>query len=492
MNTILIKNALLLDGSGKPAEKADILIRGDKISVVDSLINYKASETIDAMGAYVAPGFIDIVNYSDRYLDIFFNPLQENFLRQGITTIIGGHGGFSLAPLLYGSLQSVRRWADVSKINVDWHSLSEFFKTMKKKSLGVNFGTLAGHATVRRALIGEPVFRDLTQSELKVFYSVFKRGLKDGAFGISLGLNNPQGVQASYFEIKNLADIVQKTNRIFSVNLKNDKDELIESFKKIIFLAKETGAKFLITNLKPLIGFEGAFWGILDLIDANSANAGIILSPSFIDGRTMLLSDFLPQWLKKLSKEEILEQIKNLETRKKILKDVKELDWNMIITNAPGNEYLAGKSLKEFSLNRDLDAKEGFLELLKITDLRTEVLLKDVNFKELVKSLSWKEVMISSGSMPAALLQQSFLKFLELCDKEGVMPIEEAVRKITFMPAKVIGLEKRGEIKNGYFADLVIFKDAEIKEVIVNGKRAIKDGQLQNIFNGTILKHVSI
>src|SRR3989344_3676031 len=162
---ILIKQAQIADGTGKPLYRSDILIDGAKISAIGSFTQKKADIIIDGLGLIATPGFIDVNSNSDHYLSLFTNPHQKDFLLQGITTIIGGQCGSSLAPLLYGSLVSISRWASTDLVNVDWHTLAEFFKVLKKMKLGVNFGTLTGHSTIRRDLVGDEI-RDLTQTEM--------------------------------------------------------------------------------------------------------------------------------------------------------------------------------------------------------------------------------------------------------------------------------------------------------------------------------------
>ena len=130
--TILIKNILLIDGANRPAVKADVLVKNERIAAMGYFPGYKATEIIDGMGAYLAPGFIDINASSDLYLTLFSNPSQKDFLFQGITTIIGGQGGISLAPLLYGSLDLNKFYANPYKINVDWQTMEEFLKTINR------------------------------------------------------------------------------------------------------------------------------------------------------------------------------------------------------------------------------------------------------------------------------------------------------------------------------------------------------------------------
>jgi len=166
--TTLIKNVQLVDGSGKPAFKADVLVRNEKISAIGNFPSYQAHDTIEGLGSYLAPGFIDINANADHYLTLFSSPSQKDSLLDGVTTIIGGQCGASLAPLLYGSLESIKEWADIGKLNIGWHTVKEFLDILSKFKFGVNFGTLAGHYTIRQAIIGNSK-RDLSGNELKVF-----------------------------------------------------------------------------------------------------------------------------------------------------------------------------------------------------------------------------------------------------------------------------------------------------------------------------------
>lgn len=385
MQTILVKNARLIDGIGGPAAKADVLIKKNKISAISESINYKAGEIIDAMGAYLAPGFVDINNSADRSLDIFSDSYCGDILKQGITSVIGGHNGFSLAPLIYGSLEAIRPWADIRKINVNWHSLPDFFRVFKNRRFSVNFGTFLGHTTVRFDVVYDAykmVFRNLTQNEIAVLNFVMGKNLNPpaggGAFGISIGLDNPLVSEISYFEIKKMAEAVAKSGTLLSYNLKDNKDGIVDSVKKAVFLAKETGVKIMFNNFKP---HPEAF----DLIEKNSNSV-------------------------------------------------------------------------DFCFCADLN---------------------DDYSEENYKLLRSDQTLISSGS---------FRKFLELVENEKIMPVEEAVKKLSSLPASKLKFKKRGLIKEGYFADMVLFKDAKIYEVILNGERAVKDEKFQEISAGGILK----
>lgn len=476
--TTLIKNIQLIDGSGRPAFKADVLVKKEKIHAIGSFSRYQANEIIDGMGAYLSPGFIDINTESDRNLDIFSNPNQQNLLIQGITTIIGGQYGLSLAPLIYGSLESIKEWADIRKINVNWRTVAEFLKVMGQRRLGVNFGTLAGHTTIRQALAGETT-KDLSRNELKVFGLILEKSLKNGAFGFSTGLGSIHSNQTSYSEIKALVEITAKYKGLYASSLRNEKNKLLSSVNEAVEIAKETGAKVLINNFKPLIGYGKNYEMALELIGKNTDKADIYFDIRPSDASAVLIYEFLPEWSKKDGRETMLKNIKTLNLRKKILKELPRVKGEeIIILNAPTCKYLVGKSLKEFAKNRNLTIGEGLLKLMEITDFRATVSYKNVRFKKAVNALAHERAIISPN-----------IKFLELVEKEKIMPIEKAIYKITGLPATKLGLKNRGIIREGHFADLVIFRDAEIREVILNGERTVKNGIFQNILAGKMLKH---
>jgi N-acyl-D-amino-acid deacylase len=496
--TILIKNTQLLDGTGRPAVKADILIKKEKIYAVGSFPRYKANEVIDAMGAYCSPGFIDINTDSDHYLTLFSNPSQRDFALQGVTTIVGGQCGASLAPLLYGSLDSIKKWADIGKINVNWHTVNEFFQTMKKFPLGVNFGTFVGHTTIKQDLTNNETSRDLSKNELRIYNLILERALKDGAFGISFGLGYAENQKTSYSEIKALAETATKHKGLCAVHLRNEKRGLLASVNEIIDIAKETGAKILISHFRPLIGYLKDYQEALELINKNSDKADIYFDIYPFDVSTILAHAFLPEWLQKEEERTILKDIETPGLREKILKELPRLKGEeIVIINAPKHEYLVGKSLKEFSQNRNLNIAEGLLELMKLTDFRAVVFYKNISLKKTVQALTHERAIIASNSacfkeekvIKPERSCKTFAKFLELTEKEKILPLEKAIHKITGLPAQRLGLKDRGLIRDNYFADLVIFKDAEIREVILNGKRAVKEGQFQNILAGRVLKH---
>ena len=159
-------------------------------------------------------------------------------MRQGVTTIFGGMCGASLAPLIYGNLESFRKWGNTDGINVNWHSMSELLDAIDKRPLAVNFGTLVGHSTLRRAIAGDGS-RDLTKNELAVFKESVIHALEEGSFGLSTGLEYIHAHKTPYSELKFLTDIVKKFSGVYATHLRNTKEGIDESVAETIKLARE-------------------------------------------------------------------------------------------------------------------------------------------------------------------------------------------------------------------------------------------------------------
>ncbi len=211
---------------------------------------------------------------------------------------------------------------------------------------------------------------------------------------------------------------------------------------------------------------------------------------------------FLPDWAQEGDREVMLKDIQTPGLKEKILRELPRLKGEeILIVSAPGHEYLIGKSLKEFSQNRELNIDEGLLDLMRLTNFRAVVFYKNISLKKVIKAITHDRAIVASNSAsfgePAGLKKvirpersyRTFIRLLELAEKEKILALETAIYKVTGLPAQRLGLKNRGLIRDGYFADLVIFKDAEIREVILNGQRVVRDGKFQNILAGKILRH---
>ena len=496
--SLLIKGVQVIDGEGRAPYKADVFLERNIIAAIGNLKNKEADETIDGLGNYLTPGFIDIDTDSDHYLDIFTNPAQSDFTSQGATTIIGGHCGASLAPLLYGTLEGIKKWADASQINVNWHTVEEFLKSLERIGLGVNFGTLVGHSTIRRALTNETE-RALTRKEMDVFKNILTKALSEGAFGLSTGLGYVQGRIAREEEIRELVKTLKSFDGIYSTHLRSQTDRLLTSVKETIKTASGTGVRVLISHLRPLRGYEDQFSKVLELIKSSAANASVHFDIYPHDTSIYPISSLLPREIQKRNTTVTIEYLKNKEDLKEIEQELGGLDPDTIwIAGAPRHEYLIGKTISEVAENLGVSPVKAILEVMKTTDLKATVFYRDINYDLLLQALADERAFIASNgnsAPPGKFMKHerssnTFPKFLEIVTKSNSLSLTQAVRKITSLPARYFDIKDRGVIKEGKIADLVILgkDDLKVRETVVGGKRVI-EGDLDR--KGAVLRHKS-
>ena len=478
---LLIKQVQIVDGSGAKPFFGDILINGQKIVAIGKNLSKKKAETvIDGLGLVAVPGFIDVNNDSDHHLSLFTNPGQKDFINQGITSIIGGQCGASLAPLMYGSLASIGQWVNADMVNVDWMSVRELRQVLSRIELGVNFETLVGYSTIRRDLAGIEI-RDLTDSEIKVFISLLEQAIKDGALGLSTGLGFLDSKFVPYSELKKIVSVVAKMDRVYTTHLRDEKENLLRSIEETLLLSRETGVKTVISHFRPLKGCEKIFNEALSLIEKSLVDSNIYFDINPFTATIFPIHTYLPYWAQSERVEIMLENIKDPEKQKLISKELQNSNLQeLIVADARGQESLIGKSLLELSQNREKDIVSVTLEIMKSTKMKTMLMSKSLNIDLLLPLLAHPRSLIGSNSASLSPSRRSgelklervfstFTKYLEIVLGQGI-PMESAIKKITSFPAQIFGLKNRGIIKEGFIADIVLLKGGEVFNVIINGK----------------------
>ncbi len=500
---VLIKGAKIVDGNGTKAPyAADVLITGDTISAIGKFPGKKAEMTIDGLGLYLTPGFIDVNTDSDHHLSLFTNPEQQDFLLQGVTTIFGGHCGSSLAPLLYGSLDAIRKWTDTTQVNINWHTMAEFLKVLGSRKLGVNFGTLVGHSTIRRAIVGEDS-RDLTVPELAMFKKLIADSMAEGAFGFSTGLGYTHSRRVPYSEIKELVKAVAEKKGVYATHLRDEEEGLTASVAETIKIAEETGANTLISHFKPIIGFEHDYRKAMELIHRVAHEVNIHVDSYPFAETVVPIYTLLPRWAQIGNLEIMLSYLDNPDLRGRLLKDLAGINGNnILIAQAAGREYLLGKTVHQFADSHELSAPEALLKLMKLTGLRATVFYKNINLDVLAQNLERDQVLIASNgaSLPdlARVIKNerfsnTFPKFLEIVLRQKTLSLPQAIQKITSAPAGKFGLTNRGVVKEGNIADLNLISVkpgmVKVEHVFVNGRPAVQDRKMLGMLNGKVLKH---
>lgn len=515
---MLIKGGKIIDGSGKKMFSGDIRIEGEKIKEIGKLKPAKGEESINARAFYICPGFVDILNHSDAYVTLFDNPNQSSLLQQGITTILMGNCGSSLAPLVDGIfINSIQKWGDISKINVNWLGVGEYLNELKRHKFGLNIATQIGHSTIRRALVKNEA-RSLNTSEQEQLEYMIETGLREGAFGVSTGLAYSHGASATAKELRAVMNIVKKYNGLYSTHIRDEGTNFLDAVKETVSLAKETGVNTQVSHFKVT---EKDFWDkfpkALELVE-KTENINFDIYP--YNFTASVLYTFLPRWASSGGNATLMPAIKNQETRNRLEKEMKNDPYtygDMIVASGAISDIYFGRKIAEIAKNQDKQVEEVVLDLIMTSGNRLIVFnpaISGENIKLAVESkksfvssdgAGYKEGNVTSGRVVHPRYFGAMPKFLnKFVKNEKALSWEEAINKITFGPAQKIGLRNRGKLEKGYFADIVIFNPDEIKsnasitnpylypsginQIIVNGQTAIENNESKNNAGHVLVK----
>ncbi len=517
---ILIKNGIVIDGVGTPAYHADIAVKDGKIEKVGFLGEPSAKTTIDATGLFVAPGFIDINNASDRYWTLFSHPNAESLVRQGITTIIGGNCGSSLAPLTSGNIiLSIQKWADVKKIAVNWQTTREFFEEVKKRKLMLNFGTLVGHSTLRRGIVKDE-FRDLNSNEFSQMKHLLVNAIADGALGFSTGLNYSHAKIALSEEITGLLSVLAP-GKIYATHLRDEGSKLYESVVEAIETARKNKTNLEISHFKA-VGKSN--WSLfkksLDEIHM-AAESGMDINFDVYPytSTATVLYTLLPDWIAVGGRMKLVENLKNSGLRARAISEVKirESEFkDIIIASGEIDKIYIGKTIGSIAQNQGVGISEAIINLLTSAEGKLLVFWSSLSEENLIEALKSNfSIIVSDGAAAnlgdtkfgQLLHPRSFGSFTRVLGRyvreKNILSWEEAIKKMTALPALKMGLKNCGIIKNGYFADITIFNPETVKDlatyenpfqysqgihsVIINGHAAFSEGKIQNQSLGRLL-----
>ncbi|MEK7077241.1 MAG: amidohydrolase family protein, partial [Patescibacteria group bacterium] len=327
-----------------------------------------------------------------------------------------------------------------------------------------------------------------------------KRAMREGAFGFSTGLGYVHSRETPYAEIKMLAEIATSFHGVYSTHLRKSGPGVEDSVKETIKIFEETGVKTIVSHFLPLKGSEAEYGSALSLVENLPADADFHFDIYPFETTVLPLYTFLPLWVQNGGAEVMRSNISDKWLQPRIVKDFPEVEPNDIkVAQASGNAALVGKSLGDIMDMYSLVApREALLKLMLVTKLKASVFYKNVNSALVRKGLSSPRSFISSNAASIGKNRSmerierssaTFTKFLSLVEREGLMPLDEAIRKITAAPARTFNLMGRGEVKEGNFADLTGFKDGEIKFTVVNGSVAFQNGECTGARAGKPLRH---
>ncbi len=519
MFDVVIKNGTVIDGTGKKRFQADIGVKDEVVYEIGNLSDAPTKVVIDAMGKFVVPGFVDSGNHSDTHWTLFTDPSQESLIRQGVTTIIGGNCGSSLAPLINKeSIRSIQKWVSMDRVNIDWRTMGEFLAWMEKRTIGVNFATLVGHATLRRSFAHDES-RSLTKEERESIEKAIEGSMQEGALGLSSGLAYTHGRAGDEEEIYALARRVQSFSGIYTTHLRNEMSLFRDAVRETLEIAEKTNVKTHISHLKVLGRF---FWSAFDeALEDIELGAQIGSDVTFgvfpYTATGSVLYTLLPEWASRGGKGLMLARLRDPNTRRDIIEDLRRKQLNYSKISVSLTKSGVYDTLEGMAERQGVDPEEVILNLLLANDGRVIVFMDLISEENIRSALRSPYSLIATDGAGYSLKHKStgekvhprsFGAFPRVLGKyvreEGLLTWEDAIFKMTELPARTFGLRERGALREGYFADVVVFdpesicdkatfKDpyqyaTGIESVLINGQLVLNNGTFLEGRFGRILK----
>lgn len=524
MLDILIRNATIIDGTGAKKFRGDIGIKNNKIKGVGDLSDFQAEREIDGEDFCASPGFIDIQNHSDSYYTLFTQPHLESLVTQGITTIIGGNCGSSLAPLVEGTnIESIQKWINIKDVHVNWLYMKEFVVELEKKKIPLNFGTFVGHGTLRRGLIKDES-RKLSYEELKIMDGFLRLSLEQGAFGLSTGLAYTHAKLATAHEIIRLLKAVKDYSGSHAFHLRDEGDGFLNAFEEAIYIAEHSKVPLRISHLKAM---NNNNWdsmdkalGEIDRIN-QKGKVPIYFDIYPYDSVASVLYIFLPDWVTKGGKKQMLKRLSDKTTRQEIAQEMKRKQFDygkIIIANTRADRSFTGKSIAQLAQNQGVEEVEAIMNILIASQGQVIVFINNLSEEKIIQAMKNDFSVFASDG---AGYNSSYLKSNELVHprcfgafprvlgtyvrEKKVISWEKAIYKMTGLPAKILGLKDRGELKKGNRADITIFNPNTVADkstysnpfqysegieyVIINGQIVIDQGIENQVMAGEVLRH---
>ncbi|NHJ46633.1 MAG: D-aminoacylase [Asgard group archaeon] len=535
---IIIKNGKIIDGTGNPGFYSDIGIKDGKISILGKIKKEdKTSKIIDAKGLTISPGFIDIHSHSDYTIP--FEPLAPSSLHQGITTMVVGQCGASLAPVNPDKKELFDKEFSMAappglEFNVTWTLFSEYLDEMEKLGCSTNVAYLIGFGMVRLAAMGYED-RKPTDEELQKMKDYINDAMEAGAFGISTGLIYTPQVYAKTEEVLEIAKEVAKHNGLYFSHIRNESEHVIEAIQEVIDIVEKSGCVGGQIAHHKVAGKNN--WGkskdTLQLIEETNKRGISITCDQYPynRGATGLIS-LLPPWTHEGGMEKLIERLKDPKTKEKIRKDMlekpdyesfaKNSGWDCIYIASLESEKwmpIIGKSIDEITkeLGRD-DEFEVLCEIIIDEEAKVSMTIRSMNEEDISRIMKARYTMAGTDGVAIPLTgplahgkphPRYFGTYPRILGKyvreEQLMPIEQAIRKMTSFPAQRLGLFDRGILRKGNWADIVIFNEETIIDkatfldphqypigieyVIVNGEIVIEKGKhLENKPGKTLRK----
>jgi N-acyl-D-amino-acid deacylase len=496
---IVIRNARVVDGTGNPWFRADVGVRDGRIASVGDLSKATAYKTVDAANRVLAPGFIDVHTHVEGAVENI--PGGDNYLLDGVTSIVTGNCGGSDS------------------------NLADFFKRLEKLGLGLNVASLIGHNTVRREIMGTEN-RLATPEEIEKMQAMVEKGMRDGAVGFSTGLIYIPGTYSNTAEVVALAKAAAKHGGVYASHMRDEGEHVLEAITEAVTVGKEAGMPVELSHFKI---DTKTIWGTstksLALVEQfRREGVDVVVDQYPYDRSSTNLGVVLPTWALADGKEKIQERLKDPETRAKIKAEMKErlqrkgqddFSYATVARYAPDSSY-DGKTISEINVMKGREKtvdNEAETVLDLIAEGGAQMVYHSMGQEDMERILRYPNTAIGSDGgirefgvgVPHPRSYGTNARVLaEYVRNRKVITLEDAVRRMTSLPARTFRFRDRGEIREGLAADLVLFDPEKVQDkatypqphqysegfdlVLVNGVAVIEGGKLTGARPGKVLR----
>jgi dihydroorotase/N-acyl-D-amino-acid deacylase len=528
---IVIRGGRILDGTGNPWYSGDIAIANDRIVAMGKLNGANAKRVIDAKGMVVSPGFIDMLGQSETSLLIDNRSLSK--LSQGITTEITGEGG-TIAPQNELTIAAAQPWLDPYHLKIDWRTLEDYWLRLDKKGTPINIGTYVGAAQVREAILGD-VDRAPSVEELERMKALVAQAMQQGALGISTALIYPPGHYAKTEELIELARVAARYGGIYATHMRSEGLNEVAAVREALRIGQEAQLPVEIFHLK--VSGKSRAGGMIQIVrmiqEARDSGQDVTADMyPYVAGGTALASS-LPPWVADGGTEKLLARLRDPAVRQRIKTEMTatgERTWENLYLDAGGAtgvmvssvvnpelKQYTGKTVAEIAAQQKKDPLDALMDFVLADKGLTAALYFIASEDDLQTGLRqpWTSIGLDAGelSLDGPLFEPhthprafgSMPRFLGHYVRDlQLLPLEQAIRKITSLPAQREHLAGRGLLKEGFFADITIFDPGSILDkatytepaqlsqgvqcVLVNGQVAFENGKVTGAMGGRALK----
>jgi N-acyl-D-amino-acid deacylase len=499
---VIVKEGTIVDGSGAPPFRSDVGIRGERVASVSDLTGATARRIVDARGLTVSPGFIDVHTHSEE--ELLVNPKAESKIRQGVTTEILGMDGGSYEPAVFAQ--------ELSKL--------------EEKGIALNAGSFVGQGTVRGLVLGMSD-RAATKDEIERMRTLARSAFAEGALGISSGLEYTPGGFASLSEIADVANAMSGTKGIYATHMRNEDDRVLEAVEEAIEIAERAKVGLHISHLKCQgkrnWGKLGAIFAAIDKAEARGVAVTLDRYPYIAYSTT--LANLMPLWSREGGTEAFLKRLQSGDDWPRIRAAMEEKvaflgSWDAVMVSSvtlEKNKPLQGRTISDIVKERSEDPFLYTRALLIEENNQVGMVGFGMEEETTARVLAHPKCMPASDGAALATEGElsagnphprSYGTFARVLGKyvreERLMPLEEAVRKMTSLPAERFSLARRGRLAEGFFADIVVFDSSSVRDratfaephqyadgfetVLVNGTVVLEGGKRTEAFPGKVIR----